>query len=358
MATKFRIASFNVENLFARAKVLNFKNNEQGDEKLLQIAEFEKELGKTTYDKAKIKQLYNDLKLYIDIVEIRGKLFKQNGDVGPDGKSDWDGFIVFKQEKFSDTARKNTAKVIRTLNADICALVEIDNRIVMKEFFNALLPSTSAFKKYPHHILFDGNDQRGIDVACASRFPVLSMITHIDDKSGTQNIFSRDCLEVEIEIKQGTSLWILLNHFKSKGYGSTSTSNAKRLRQATRVAEILDRFDLANDLVVVAGDLNDTPGSAPLAPLESKQNLFDALAEKFPNEADRWTYSYRGTEQQIDYLYLSKPLRDAMQDAGVERRGIYDLAGITNGAESSFNTITTYTESASDHAGIWADFSI
>ncbi len=39
--TKLRIASFNVENLFARAKVLNFRDNSDGTAKLRQIADFQ-----------------------------------------------------------------------------------------------------------------------------------------------------------------------------------------------------------------------------------------------------------------------------------------------------------------------------
>jgi predicted extracellular nuclease len=35
---------------------------------------------------------------------------------------------------------------------------------------------------------------------------------------------------------------VLVNHFKSKGYGSQTSSNAKRRRQAKRTAEIYERL--------------------------------------------------------------------------------------------------------------------
>jgi hypothetical protein len=42
-----RIATFNTENLFSRAKVLNFKKNADGDKTLKQIADLQTELRKT-----------------------------------------------------------------------------------------------------------------------------------------------------------------------------------------------------------------------------------------------------------------------------------------------------------------------
>ena len=36
----------------------------------------------------------------------------------------------------------------------------------------------------------------------------------------------------------GDTVWVPVNHFKSKGYGSPSSSNARREKQAKAVAEI------------------------------------------------------------------------------------------------------------------------
>ena len=44
---------------------------------------------------------------------------------------------------------------------------------------------------------------------------------------------------VRLPTQRGHDLWLLLNHFKSKGYGAAATSNARRRRQTERVAEIL-----------------------------------------------------------------------------------------------------------------------
>ena len=351
-----RIATFNVENLFERAKVLNFHNNITGDKKLVRISELQDELAKTTYDKPAILKLYNELKEYITVVETREKLFdRSKKKVVVNGRNDWDGFISFKPEKFTEDARKNTAKVIRSVNADICCLIEVESRPVLKHFFADRLSSTGNFEKYSHLMLIDGNDTRGIDVALASRYRIKKIISHIDDKKSNKLIFSRDCLELEIESPYGT-IWVLVNHFKSKGYGVQSVSNNKRLAQSEKVAEILQNYNLKNEMVVVAGDLNDTPGSAPLAPLLSTNNLYDVLEAKYPNKADRWSYHYKKNEQ-IDYLLVSKPLHNILSNSGVERKGIFKIEEYSNNTIKAFPTVKTYTDSASDHGMVWAEFS-
>jgi endonuclease/exonuclease/phosphatase family metal-dependent hydrolase len=247
---------------------------------------------------------------------------------------------------------KNTARVIRDVNADIMCLVEIESRPVLKRFASERLGT-----RYPYNRLVDGNDNRGIDVGLLSKIEPMGMWTHIDDKRGNTRIFSRDCLEVRLAHRAGFDIWLLLNHFKSKGYGSQATSNARRRGQAQQVASILSEYNLRRDYVVVAGDLNDTPDSAPLAPLMGVPDLYDVLAEVFPNPADRWTYHYRRNEQ-IDYLLVSRPLQRALQDADIERRGIFDVESYSNNAIRSYNSVTSSANAASDHGAAWADFRI
>lgn len=74
----------------------------------------------------------------------------------------------------------------------------------------------------------------------------------------------------------GENVWVLPNHFKSKFGGNDAGSIAKREAQATRTAKIYQRLrDSGQDNVVVLGDLNDTPESAPLRPLLFGTDLKD-----------------------------------------------------------------------------------
>lgn len=377
MPTKFRVASFNVENLFARPKVFNFQDKSIGDSILKRIGEFRKILAKTSYtaaDKAKlVKEFTEDasssdpeempLSDYIIIGEDRGsKLWKKTGSkitgVKANGIQDLDLTIEFKKAKYSETARDNTAKVIRATKADIACIVEADSRDTLQRFDTDMLNS-----KYRYEMLIDGNDKRGIDVGMYSRFPVGGIWTHIFDGTGNSRTFSRDCPEYEILLPNGQPLYLLCNHFKSKGYDIDGNADNRREKQASAVAEILKRYDLKKDLVVVAGDLNDTPDSGPLKPLMDVDNLFDVLELQFGNDTSkRWTYHYKSFEQ-IDYVLISKPLKDAFQEAGVERRGIAKLKTLTEKAplitdEVEFDTVTSWTNQASDHGAVWAEFSL
>lgn len=358
-----RIATFNTENLFSRAKVLNFRDNKEGDKILKKVAELQAELANKVYNKAKILKLYKDLKEYIEISEERGKLFKRQlfaiKGVAANGVDDWDGTIKFKREKFSDTTRLNTAKVIKALNADVQCLIEVENRDTIHNFNVDLLGSI----KFPYNILIDGNDTRGIDVGVLSRYPIKKICTHIFDKekpASKSYIFSRDCLELELEIAKNKSLFILCNHFKSKGYSaSQTTANARRKLQAKKVKEILkSNYNLKTDMVVVLGDFNDTPDSKPLKDLFGTADLFDVLKLKFGTDINKtYTYFYNG-KTHIDFILVSKPLKDAFTDAGVERRGMFGLNELSNGAEKRFDSITAPSNAASDHAAVWADFNI
>ena len=357
MPSPLRVATFNVENLLSRAKILSFQNRRAGDQLLAKVETLRRELRRRIYRKKQILELYADLKEYIQIVEVRDKLLdRYKRTVVADGVADWGGYIDFKHATFAESERGNTARVIRAVNADICCLIEVESRPVLKHFCIDRLPKRATFKDYSHHMLIDGNDTRGIDVAVASRLPIRTLRSHIDDRDDAGTIFSRDCLEFEVVHPSG-SIWFLLNHFKSRGYGTQAANDAKRRRQARRVAEILARYDLRRDWVIVAGDLNDSPNSTSLQPLMAIPSLYDVLALQFPDAADRWTYRYRKNEQ-IDYLLVSEPLREAFTKAGVERRGIYNVHTFTAGAIQAFASVTSPKDAASDHGAVWAEFSL
>lgn len=356
MAT-IRIASFNVENLFRRAKILNEPDRKTTTRLLGLVDELQgllKEDNYTETRKKRIIALLKDLRGYATVRVDRGKLFTGMGavKVGATGRKDWDGEIIFTQQKVKEGARKSTAAVIKAVKADVCCVVEAENRPILDDFNTELLAGAQRFAA---SMLIDGNDQRGIDVGLLSKHPIGAIRTHLFEKDTTgKPLFSRDCLHVEVLLPDGQVLHVLCNHFKSK-MNNDAASDGKRKRQATRVAEIVkEQFDLAKDLVVVAGDLNDTPDSDPLEPLLKVRNLHDALALQFGNDNDqRWTYKYRSQLNQIDYLLVSKPLKEAFKAAGVERRGIHGVEAITG--LPPFPDVKSPATAASDHAAIWVD---
>ena len=377
MSDTFRVASFNVENLFARPKVFNFQDKRVGDKLLKRIGEFQKILGEDRFTAAQKRKLVDEftkdkdssdpakrpLSQYILIREDRGaKLWKRSNrrisGVKATGADDLDLTIEFKKAKYSQQARENTAKVIKDVKADIACIVEAENRDTLRRFDTDMLRS-----KYKYEMLLDGNDQRGIDVGVYSKFPLGGIWTHMFDGSGRSRTFSRDCPEYELCLPNGEPIYILCNHLKSKGYDFAGTADQRRKRQAEAIAEILEGYDLRNDNVIVAGDLNDTPESDPLKPLMDVRNLYDVLELEFGSQKEkRWTYHFRSFEQ-IDYVLVSKPLKERMVKAGVFRKGIYNLKNLTEGDpdipnETQYSTVRTWTNQASDHAAVWADFEL
>jgi len=335
---KLRIASFNVENLFRRAKILNELERTETTRLLKLVDELQGLLKETNYTelrKKRIVALLKELRGYVTVRVDRGKLFTGMGatKVGADGKHDWDGEILFTHEKVKEGARKSTAAVIKAVKADVCCIVEAENRIILDAFNTEML---SGVQRFQQNMLIDGNDVRGIDVGLLSKLPLGAIRTHMFEKDTTgRALFSRDCLHVEVLLPNKKVLHVLCNHFKSK-MNNDAASDSKRKRQATRVAELVKEFDLVKDLVVVAGDLNDTPDSDPLGPLMKVRNLHDALGMQFGTDMrQRWTYKYRSQLNQIDYLLISKPLKEAFVAAGVERRGIHGVESTTGRSPGS-----------------------
>jgi endonuclease/exonuclease/phosphatase family metal-dependent hydrolase len=359
---KLRIASFNLENLFSRVRVFNFEDHTKVSALLAKIEELDGLLKQSSYgpaDRKQILALEKYLRPYITIRVDMGKLFTGLGapaKVVAAGKSDWSGEIEFKRAEVNEMARESTIRTIKAVKADVMCVVEVENRLMLEEFNRKGL-GTGAKGRFDEAMCIDGNDKRGIDVGLLSRFPIRSVRPHIYDGTTKSRTFSRDCPEMDLDLGNGRVLHVLSNHFVSKMNGDKPESKARRKRQAQAVADILSGYDLDNDLVVVAGDLNDTPDSAPLAPLLRLPGLHDVLELQFGADmSQRWTYKYKNELNQIDYLLVSKPLKEAFVAAGIERRGIHGIQSVTG--EAPFPSVTSWTTAASDHGAVWADFAL
>ena len=355
MAGTFKIATFNCQNLFGRLKVLNRVNKKVGDDKMAKIELLDTELKRPVYDEPKIISLYKEVADYIEINEVRKKLFKTKGvSLRAKGVQEWDGFIDFKPDKFTDVTRKNTARVINTVNANIICLVEVEDKRTLDLFNTDLID-----KPYEFSMLIDAYDMRRIDVSLLSRFPLEDIRTHMFEKKGKSRIFSRDCLEVKIKLAEKDFIYLYINHFKSQGYGTPQQNDAKRLAQTQRVAEIIKErgLNLQKEKVAVLGDFNASPDNPSLAPLLNLNGLKDVLALKIGDPKKRWTY-YSGRRQQIDFILISQPLQDKLVGCGIERQGIFNLHKCSLENEKAWDDVQNNGAwaQASDHGAVWAEF--
>ncbi len=368
-----KLASFNVENLFARPRVFHRSDWSKGKAVLEAFGRVAALLEQPSYTppiKAKIAEGLEDLGLgrsdeteFVVLRQNRGQLVKRTrsgSEVVATGRAGWVGWLELKMQLSTEACVQNTARVVSEVNPEVIAIVEADNRPALKRFGDDFVPlAPGPGSGYRHVMLIDGNDDRGIDVGlmCREGYPITDMASHVDDRDEAGLVFSRDCAEFVVRTPLKHNLLVMVNHLKSKGYGSQAASDEKRRRQAQRVAEIYRRRRQKYPFTAVVGDFNDTPGSTPLAPLFADTGLRDISdhpAYRSDGIPGTWGKGY--ASHKIDLVLLSPALFDKVVAGGVFRAGVWDDRKTPKW--QMFDTVTRPEEAASDHAAVWAELRV
>jgi endonuclease/exonuclease/phosphatase family metal-dependent hydrolase len=367
-AMTLKIASYNLENLFTRPAAMNASSDDVGRKAIEDHALANKIVAKETYSAAdkktliKLSQKYGWHKLnpppkaLVQLQKVRGSLFRQPRGgaltVVANGRDDWTGWFELRRTDVTWAATYNTARVIAEQKPDILMLVEVENRPTFDRFNEQVLKAEFNFA-YLYFMVIDGNDDRGIDVGVASRFPIEQMRSHVSDGADEgSEIFSRDCPEYDVILNGGARLVVIPNHFKSKRNGDSAEAIARRTRQATRAGEIARAALDRSPLVVIGGDLNDTPDSDPLQPVFADGFKDVSIHASYPKDRPG-TYGTGLASGKIDYLIMSPQLQGKLKTAGVERRGSYHP-----GTWKPFDTVTSKVTAASDHHLIFGEFDL
>ena len=246
-----------------------------------------------------------------------------------------------------DVAQRIRENGVGNNSIDIVGLQEIEN-------FGALLDLVQGsvgpdYGPKTGVVSVPSNDPRGIDLGliCTKNFKIGRVTSHRYKKFRRSDDvlyqFGRDCLQVEIMDPDQDSviLTVFICHLKSKYTGidpfaeperyaqAQALNTVKRRAEAEQIVRIVsEEVDVENDLFVVLGDLNDTPESEALAPLLAADNplgLTNAMtildqADNSPHSETRRprdTHLWRrpladGTRvdewAQIDYILPSKAL--------------------------------------------------
>jgi endonuclease/exonuclease/phosphatase family metal-dependent hydrolase len=277
-----------------------------------------------------------------------------------DGRQDWVGWLELKTEPVDEIASRMTARVVEEVGADVMGVIEVDNRIALSRFNAQLLKAVNG-KPYEHVMVIDGNDDRGIDVGIVSRksLDIRRIQSHVDARDAGGSIFSRDCPEYEFPLSGGERFLVLVNHLKSKGFGSKAESDARRRRQAKKVREIYDaRRKEGYDYVAVIGDLNDTPDSSPLEPLLKQGSTLKDVSQhpKYQDDGRPGTWKNGTASGKLDYILLSPKLWGKTQGASVFRKGVW--GGKNGDLWPHFAEMKSESHAASDHAAIWVDLDL
>jgi endonuclease/exonuclease/phosphatase family metal-dependent hydrolase len=381
-----RIASFNVENLFARPNAFNMATWSAGEKVLEHYRQLNALINKANYSNAD-KTKMRDLLVKLDIYTInnhgavrrkqtqtpkwawlrknRGSFDKEPADTTKDveitatGRSSWIGWIELAKEPVDETGVKMTAKVIAEVNADIIGIVEAEDRPSLVRFNKDLLAG-----QYSHQMLIDGNDERGIDVAImtGNGFNITSICSNVDNVDGSGTIFSRDCPQYEISTPSGATLHVLVNHFKSKSGGG----GPKRKRQATEVRRLINGLVQQGKHVIILGDFNEGPPSGTtqatnLADLyNSNSPLVDCYSlPNFDVGNKPGSFDSCGLSNRLDYIFISKSLQASFTGGGLFRKGLWGTSRVTRPTDwATYPEMTAPVEQASDHSLAFVDLNI
>lgn len=207
------------------------------------------------------------------------------------------------------------ARAIRSLDADVIALQEVENDHVIKAMVDAYLRDAG----YKHIVASYTNSGRGIRLVVISKLPVASVTSYHqrelslpDDERRWH--FARDLFRVQVQVNDVRNLDLFVVHFKSKiSSKGDPDSAAWRLAEATMARSIIDGI-LQSDpggWLAIVGDFNDTPETKTIAaftdwgPLRTP-GLTDVHADRTPER--RITYLHKPYRSTIDYILVSPAL--------------------------------------------------
>lgn len=390
-----RVATFNVENLFARAKALDTADWQVGEPVVAAFSTFTTLAAKTTYsdaDKAAMLRALETLGVLTrgpaglrrsrDPFGAWALLRENRGDflvapaggeprIAASGRGSWIGWVELITEPVDEVAIRMTARVIADVAADVQVVVEAEDRPSLVRFNQELLGS-----RYGHAMLIDGNDPRGIDVGllCAREVEIVWMRSHVDvpDPASVAGrpLFSRDCAVHLLRLPGGQELYLLLNHLKSQSFASGDPDPLRR-RQSTAVRQIYDRLraDGAR-FVAVLGDFNkgpdrDDPTRHPTleALFAPDSGLVDAYGlPGFDVGSRPGSFQSCSLTNRLDYILLSPELAERATGGGVFRTGLWGDPRNKNPPSPElwriYPEITAARHAASDHAALWVDLDL
>jgi endonuclease/exonuclease/phosphatase family metal-dependent hydrolase len=380
-----RIASYNVENLFSRPKAFHADDWSIGEPVLAAYHEVNDLMNQAVYDaadKQRIKALLVELDVYYRnghgavrrrlsispkwawLRKNRGDFDRQPGDDTKDieitasGRDSWIGWVELAREATNEVGTRMTAKVIREVDADVVGIVEAEDRPSLLRFNDDLLDNF-----YRHIMLVDGNDERGIDVGLMTRsgFTIETIRSNVDTQDGTGTVFSRDCPEYEVRTPGGTTIYCLVNHFKSQSGGG----GTKRRRQAEKVREIVEGMVAAGRHVVVMGDLNEGP-KTNASNAENLMALYDnnsPLLEcytlaNFDLGGRDGTFNTCSKGNRLDYVFVSRSLQPLVLGGGVFRCGLWGSRKSRPTNWQTYPEMEQGAHQASDHAAVYVDLNV
>jgi endonuclease/exonuclease/phosphatase family metal-dependent hydrolase len=183
---------------------------------------------------------------------------------------------------------KRTGAALRTLNADVIALQEVDRDVQRSGHVDeaatlgAQLGMAHAFGAF---MPYQGGEY---GLAILTRFPIRRSEA-LRLPSGNE---PRVALLAELDLPNGARLLAVNVHF------DWVESDSFRIQQVEALAAVLDTVSLP---IILLGDFNDVPGSRTMLRWRAR---FSTVEKPI---ADRFTFSSTKPEKEIDHILLAPP---------------------------------------------------
>ncbi len=257
-----------------------------------------------------------------------------------------ENWLLMERNRQPDRPKPEPAKqavfdVLADVKADVLALQEVGDTNDLAEVADGLAARGLV---YPHRDWLRAADTNR-HVAVLSRFPITDRFSRGDYTFtlGTNVIpFQRGVLDVNIQVNHHYAFRALVVHLKSRREVTDFDQAQARLHEAQLLRAHIGKAlkDHPDRNLLVAGDFNDTPDSAPLRTIIGEPPFALVMLPATTARGYSGTHLWRARREwsRIDYLIASP---------GLAREHITGTARVGDHPAS---------EKASDHRPVWADF--
>lgn len=309
-----------------------------------------------------------------NLFDCRHDSLKNDYEFLPDAVRHWN-YTKYKK-KLDNIARVITAIGGWTPPA-LVALCEVENDSVMRD-----LTRYSALREADYrYVMTQSTDERGIDVALIYQRNLFKLISYQSLSVGKPQKNSRptrDILHVSGLILSKDTLDVFVAHFPSRS-GGAKESEPYRILAAQRLKEAADSISRIRNRaqIIILGDFNDYPNNksvqqilkaeAPPSVSDSlhSQNLYHLLASKADNQKNFGSYKFQGEWGLLDHIIVSgtllqkgSPLYTDEANADIFCPPFLLTEDKKHGGKQPFRTYygMKYQAGYSDHLPVWAGF--
>jgi len=253
----------------------------------------------------------------------------------------------YRERKFDEATQKVAAQ-IKLINADIIGLTEVGNEKEVKLLVEALKKQGLEYKHWK--VCKSDDTATGQHVALLSKYELTDVQLSFADR-GLYFVESDNDEVDETGLSKAMKASVTVNdekinlfllHLKSERGGEDS--DQKRLMQAEIARRLMIPYLQKGEHVIVMGDLNSEKRHEVLLTVRGFRDIYGELVQTgdnyfFDDYKTRWTYNYKGQQEQIDHVLMSLSLKNICEDNNPKQKKM--------GVKSVI--IETKDEQVSDH---------